>query len=205
MRPSLVFLICILLSASAGSQEQGDASTCSGYNKQDVPIPWDPAGTQGHKAGGYHSFSSVMTGSCTYTRSGEQNCASISYSYGSISGADTGSLSLTNPLYTHYHGQVSNAGIAQAPLGGVATVSQVTNAASVESCLLSCTVVISVSAAVSGVNASVTFPPSAIFNAGPVGNSTACPNEPDPQGSTGGGGGGSGYAGCCGSELNAVT
>jgi len=83
----------------------GQITSCSGYNAQDTPVFWDPANDAGHKVGGSHSWLSTLTGNCTYASVGLANCSNTSYSYGSISGTDTGRLTLTNPLYTHYLGK----------------------------------------------------------------------------------------------------
>jgi hypothetical protein len=164
------------------------ASTCAGNSIQDTPIFWDPADATGHKVGGSHSWLSTLTGNCTYASVGAANCSNTSYSYGSISGSDTGSLTLTNPLYTHYLGNVANPGTSIAPLGGAQTTSQVNAAVAVEACLLSCSVAIGVSGGASGVGASISFPSGSIFNLSNYAQ-TICPNVPDPQYNGGGGNG----------------
>ncbi len=189
--PLVLFLILYFACFAAGQ------TSCASYSTQDVPLFWDPYGTQDHVTGGYHQFYSTLTGSCVYASVGMPNCSSVSTSYGSISNQDTGRLTTVNPLYQHNVGNSVNGGTNQAPLGGVATTSQATGAATVTSCLLSCGAVISFSGGTgTGVNVSVSFPPDSIFGLAQA-ISTSCPNEPDPSYGQGGGSG-FGGTGCCG-------
>jgi hypothetical protein len=189
MRRHMLLLSSILYFASLAAGQ----TSCASYSAQDVPLFWDPYGTQDHKTGGYHQFYSTLTGTCSYASVGLPNCSSLSTSYGSISNQDTGRLTTVNPLYQHNVGNSVNGGNGQAPLGGVATISQATGAATVTSCLLSCAAVISFSGGTgTGVNVSVSFPPDSIFGLSQA-ISTSCPNMPDPTY----GGGGSGFNNSC--------
>jgi hypothetical protein len=177
--------------------------SCSEYNAQDTPFFWTPTNEVGHKVGGYHAFYSTLTGNCTYASIGGQYCSNTSYSYGSISGYDTGWPTYTNPLYGHYWGDAVKTGLSEAPVGGAATTSQVSAGGAVEACNLvtGCTVVVSINGGTSGVGATVSFPPSSIWSSGEADVQTVCPNELDPQyngGSGFGGGGSCGSDGDCG-------
>jgi hypothetical protein len=187
----LIFSL-LLVAASTFSVAQYDS--CANYSAQDDPTFWDPSNATGHKAGGYHQWLSTLTGNCTYATVYGANCSNTSYSYGSVSGQDTGYLTLTNPLVNHYLGQTANPGKSIAPLGGATTTSQVTVGVAVESCniVTGCSVTVTISGGASGVGASVSIPPSSIFGQSAA-LQTICPNEADP---TYGQGGGSGFGGC---------
>jgi hypothetical protein len=42
----------------------GQTATCRNFSAQDHPVFWDPSNRSGHKPGGYHSWTSTLTGSC---------------------------------------------------------------------------------------------------------------------------------------------
>lgn len=187
MRP-LLLLLPVTLAAAAFAQ-----TDCSSFNKSDSPVPWAVSGSQEHKPGGYHEFDYTMGGKCSYTGTTPGAQCGISCSSSASGPADIERGALNNPYYTHYLDEADNEGYAQAPAGGSTISCQVTVAATVRSCLLSCAVSISFNASQNGVGASVNFPSDNIFARSSQLVTTCPPQQLPPQQ----GGGGCSSGGCC--------
>jgi hypothetical protein len=109
------------------------------------------------------------------------SCSTNSYSYGSISGLDTGFSTISSLVYNHYLGNAVNTGTAYAA-GGGSTTSQTTAGWAVEACnyITGCNVTVGISAGASGVGATVSFPGGAIM-ANAANLQTICIGHTDPQ------------------------
>jgi hypothetical protein len=161
--------------------------TCATYNLLTTYTPWDPSGTQGHNSGN-HQYGTNSASTCTYASIGQQYCASSCSAYGSAFGNDTGTV--TPIIYSHTLGAVVNGGTSSA--NGAQIQCGATAAVTAVACVigLSCSVSISFSGGLYGVNVSVGFPPSSIYNNVSQNYTQTCALRADPQNDGGGGGGG---------------
>lgn len=190
MKTLLSFLVLSSLSSLAWGQ-----TDCSTYNKSDSPQPWSVYGLglgQGHKSG-EHEFGITMGGKCSYTGTTPGQQCAINCQSSSSGNLDSETGTITPVGWHHYTDLADNLGFAQAPNGGSSINCQVTVAAAVRSCFLSCAVTISFSAGANGINATVAFPPDAIFTRSSQ-LQTTCAPQSLPKTTTGGG---CGSGGCC--------
>jgi hypothetical protein len=190
-RISILILTCL-----ATRLVVAQVQSCSDYGIAYDGAEWAPTGSAEHKTD-YHSATGYLNGACSYESISQPNCGTISTTTADyVASVDLGTLTSENFFYYH---QTTSAGAGGTGFsnGGTAQ-SGGTLAATANSCLISCSLSISISATSNGVGATVSFPPNNLDWAPLTTATTNCIAEPDPQYGTcgdggtcyGGGGGG---------------
>lgn len=181
-RISILILTCL-----ATRLVVAQVQSCSDYGIAYDGAEWAPTGSAEHKTD-YHSATGYLNGACSYESISQPNCGTISTTTADyVASVDLGTLTSENFFYYH---QTTSAGAGGTGFsnGGTAQ-SGGTLAATATSCLISCSLSVSISATSNGVGATVSFPPNNLDWAPLTTATTNCIAEPDPQYGTCGDGG----------------